>query len=644
MLFVSNNKYYRPFLVTKFIVWQQNSLQLFKRIRNAGSTMKHRQTYSTSCIPAGMTRADVVSSSETIGQENTQHHRDWIRAITYDDDYMVREIIEQTPVESRYSNLLNVHLQLHPRDTEYHGPVRNISTTIYSPETPWCLAAMMNSRKVMKVLAEYRANCLQVTPNGNNMLHVLVAFVSTGGDLQEELALTTVAYIKDLIGDDDYAKLLLVENGNGLRPLELACHLGTLGLFMYFFTTPEVYITREEDHILYKRQFFDVTEYISGPRYIKSPIYAMAYMDENKFTSKHAKDAYLSEPMRSWSNIILRVNLPYIAVWFVVRVLYITLFLVCDLNIKDISARYDNCTNKVELSTDANLVIYLVVLVLSILMITANVFDFVSWIFCHPSWLYRHVYGRKPISSHRMFYRLLHFFSVMVVTVATTIALINYYTNSNTEHAVEIGVLAGVYGFVWSLLYFMQLMPMFGYYVMAVQRILKDFVNFSFLLSVFFMTYAIGFYKLLRNDETVQDFKDFPISFYSTFRVMINLVEFYDPNGHIGFVTYTVHVTFVFMVAILLINFLIATLSSSYDHMMRYREVMYQMQCLSVSVAADHTFVRLLTPFRTFLRRRLFVYENGRYYVTRVIAVPTNQNDCIWCILASNIKVLYLSS
>ena len=113
---------------------------------------------------------------------------------------------------------------------------------------------------------------------------------------------------------------------------------------------------------------------------------------------------------------------------------------------------------------------------------------------------------------------------------------------------------------------------------------------------------------------------------------MFNILVFYYPNSQIGFVTCIVHVTFVFMVTILLINFLIAILCSSYDHMMRYREVLFQMQCFSVSVAIDQMFVRLLAPFSKFLRRRLFVHENGRYYVTRVVAVTTDQTKCIWCV------------
>ena len=107
------------------------------------------------------------------------------------------------------------------------------------------------------------------------------------------------------------------------------------------------------------------------------------------------------------------------------------------------------------------------------------------------------------------------------------------------------------------------------------------------------------------------------------------MLEFYDRNSQIGFVTCIVHVTLIFVVAIVLINLLTAILSSPYDHMMRCREVVFQMQSLSVSVLVDQMFVRLLVPLPNFLRWRRLVHENGRYYVMRVIAVNTNQTQCI---------------
>ena len=572
-------------------------------------------------VTVQMTRVDVISPADTILQDYSKH--EWIRAIIHDDNDMVRSMIKRSSIDSQFSDLSNLQLQLE----KHSGHVNHISNTAYSPETSWSLAAMFNSRKVMRVLSEYGVTCLQSTSTGNNMLHVLVAFASTGGEFQEEQALTTTAYIKELVGDDDYGKLLLAENQDGLRPLELACHLDTFGLFMYFFETPGIYITQEDDHILYKQQFFDVTEYVTGARYLESPIYSMTYMDESKLTNKYVKDAYLNEPMRSWSSIVMRVNLPCLFIWGLLRFVYIILFLVCDLNLSDACDVNETCSGNSLFSTGVNLSMHWVALAASIFIILGDFFDFVYWLFYHPRWLYKHVYGRKPLNSHYIFYRLVHFSTVFVAVIAITITLMNYYTNTDVSHAVNIGVLAGVFGIVWSVLYFMQIVPIFGHYVMALQRVLKDYINFFFLLFVFFSTYAVGLYKLLGKSENLKDFNDLPSSLYSTFRVMLNMVEFYDPNGHISFIAHMVHISFVFMVPILLINFLIATLSSSYEHVMCYREVLFRMQCLSVSVTADQMFVRLLAPFRKYMRQQLFVNENGRYYVTRIIPQPVNPDQ-----------------
>ena len=596
-----------------------------------GCEWKIKSEVDVKSAPIQMTRVDVASSSDTNHQD--WNKQEWIRAITHDDDDTIRFMMKRVSTDSHFGDLLNVQLQLEQQHTEHNCHVNHISATVYSPETSWSLAAMFNSRKVMKVLAEHGMNCQQSTSTGNNMLHVLVAFASTGGELQEERALKTIAYIKDLVGDDGYGKLLLAENCDGLRPLELACHLDTFGLFMYFFETPGIYVTQEEDHILYKQQFFDVTEYVTGARYLKSPIYSMAYMDESKLTNKYVKDAYLNEPMRSWSSIIMRVNLPCLFIWGFLRLVYIMLFLVCDLNLNGTCDVNSTCSNDKHINSLVNLSIHWVVLVASIFIILGDFYDFVYWLFYHPSWLYRQVYGRKAMDTHYIFYRIVHFSTVFVATVAITITLINYYTNINLSHAVEAAVLAVVFGFVWSVLYFLQIVPTFGYYVMALQRVLKDYFNFFVLLFVFFVIYAIGFFKLLGDNETMKDFKDMPSSLYSTFRVMLNMVEFYDPNDNVNFIAHVIHIAFVFMVPILLINFLIATFSSSYDHVMCYREVLFRMQCLSVSVRADQMFVRLLAPYRKYIWQKLFVNKNGRYYVTRVISQPVNPSQWNWCFI-----------
>ena len=575
-----------------------------------------------------MTEVGIVDSLDTITMDTDDVHlvEEWIRALACDDEELIRSTIEYIPVEYRPNKLLNKPLRFESLSKKCHDSAKQISATKYSPDIPLCLAAIYNSRKAIRTLVGYGENCLQKTSYGNNMLHVLVAFASTGGDDGEDLVLSTIEYIKDFVGDEVYCELLKAENNDGLRPLELACHLGTFGIFMYFFKAPGLYITREEDHILYKLQYFDITDYVAGPRYLKSPIYAMTYVEEGRIASKYTKDAYLKDPVCSWISAILCINLPYIVWWFIYRVLYIILFLACDPIIKDDCDDNDECQRRTQLSVTDNLGMYFAIFMMSALMFIYDIIDFVYWLIFHPSWLSQKVYGSKPMNMHHVFYRLSHFIAVFVATISSAVALACHFENISPYPAMELAVIIGVWSFVWSVLYFIQLIPMLGYYVMSIQRMLKDFMNFAFMLIFFFFTYTVAFYKLLRTNETVKDFHKIPESLYSVFRVMLNMVEFFNPDAEVGFAVYVVHMLFVFMVAILLVNFLIATMSSSYDLVMSSREVLFKIQRLSVSVTVDQRFPRLLGPLRDYLRRRLFVYENDRYYITRMTELPANLN------------------
>ena len=578
-----------------------------------------------------MNRVGVGIIADTLNKEfENENHEDkgWIRALVTDNENEMRRLITEISSESRRNTLLDTRLNLRPERMGIQSPKRQITTTAYSPDTPWCLAAMLNSRKAMKVLMEYGADCLQSTSHGNNMLHVLVAFASTGGDDGEELAITTTVYIKDLVGDDVYCQLLQAENNDGLKPLELASHLGAFGLFLYLFETPGVYITREEDHILYKLQYFDISEYVTGPRYLKSPLYGFKFAEEHKIASKYARDAFLKDPICNWISVIERVNMPYIIMWCVLRIVYVMVFLACDPTIADFCDNKDGCPDTAKLDVNTNLVLYIVATVMSVFMVFGDIFDFIRWVYHQPPWLFKHVYGPKSVGMHHVFYRISHYSVSLIVAVSCVATLVCHFTNRSPYPVMDIAVIFAVLCFVWSILYFIQLVPMFGNYVIAMQRMLKDFVNFAFLLIIFFFTYTIAFFKLLRTNEIIKDFKKMPQSFYSTFRVMLNMVEFFNPDEEVGFAVYVVHVCFVFMVAILLLNFLIATMSSSYDHVMAHRDILFKLQSLAVSLTVDQRFERVLVPFRNYLRRRLFVYDNGRYYVTRTVDLVVNSHSC----------------
>ena len=544
-----------------------------------------------------------MTETGTAASITAELQRKWVAAITHDDYVLVRQILDEYSIAERSSELLEERLIFSRPLGTLKQQMRQLSVTSYSPDTPWCLAAVCDSRNVMQVLLEYGADVLQVNYSGNNLLHVLAALSSTGNESTEEEIVATAKYIRHILETEVYEKLLLTENSDGLRPLELASHLGSFALFMFYFCTLDVYITREEEYTLYKIQYFEITEYITGVRHYQSPLNGMLHVEEGRISSKSVEDMYQNDPMRGWLDATYFVNIPIIVLWAVFRVTYIVLFLA--------SASVNSVTT--------NLIISWIILIISILIIVVDFVDFIRNMVFRPRWIKRVVYGRKRTAINQTFYRITHFAAVVIVAIITTVSLVDYYRKSLSYDISGYGVIAAVYGFVWSGLYFFQILPVFGHYVMAVQRMLKDFANFAFLFLLFFVTYSVGFYKLLNTTVSLPEFATFPSSLYGTFRVMLNMVDFREVRGDISADVYVLHITFVFMIAVLLMNFLIATLSSSYEHVMNYRSVFVPMQILSVSMASDGRFQTFLSPVRNYLLRRYFLHNKGRYFVCRVI-------------------------
>ena len=566
------------------------------------------------------------TDTNTLASTTEEVQEKWILAIIRDDDDMARHIIQAVPLAIRSDELLEAHLVFRRPPDTLKQPTRELSVTLYSPDTSWCLAAVCGSCAVMKVLQEYGADALHANSNGNNMLHVLAALASTGTEKEEEESLTNARHIRNTVDSEVYRKLLLHENPDGLRPLELASHLGAFTLSRFYLETKDLYITREDDYALYKIQYFEITEYVTGVRFYQSPLYSLLNVEHARISRRAVEEMYLTDPMRSWVDAICSVNTPVIVTWAIFRIAYICVFLTCYISTEDECSSNMTCANQYPKSVSKCLINYWTVFVISVLIIAIDFIDLIRYILFRPRWINRVVYEKKRTGMTQLFYRVTHFISVFVVAIDTLIALIDYHKNSESYDKGGYGLIASLYGFVWSILYFLQILPKFGHYIMAVQRMLSDFANFAFLFLIFFSIYSAGFFQLLNTIASLPEFKTYFSSVYGTFRVMLNMVDFRTLPDDLSNDVQVLHIAFVFMITILLMNFLIATLSSSYEHIMNYRKLLIHMQFLSLSMQSDGRFQTFLPRMRNYLLRRYFVHENGRYFICRVIHMEKYHN------------------
>ena len=104
---------------------------------------------------------------------------------------------------------------------------------------------------------------------------------------------------------------------------------------------------------------------------------------------------------------------------------------------------------------------------------------------------------------------------------------------------------------------------------------------------------------------------------YSSFLTMLNMVDFTGYEAYIHLIM-ALHIFFVFMISILLINFLIAMFSTSYSDVAENQEVIFIVQSLSVIWTLDLRTVGPVRKLVDYFQRKYFVYEDGRYYVSKV--------------------------
>ena len=180
----------------------------------------------------------------------------------------------------------------------------------------------------------------------------------------------------------------------------------------------------------------------------------------------------------------------------------------------------------------------------------------------------------------------------------------------------------------WSLLYFVQLLPSIGYFVVAIQQMVRQMFNFGVVYSIFFFAAGHAFFVTVNTSERQTcsgEFSNVLQGIYSTFAIMLNLVNPAQLGlRHPGWI-YVLHVSYIVIVAILLINFLIAIMSSALSEVALQQPIIERLQRLSVAIAIESRIDRLVAPYYRAMQRRHFVYEGDRIYIVRVPCRPNKK-------------------
>ena len=517
----------------------------------------------------------------------------------------------------RKEALLNGSSKVIPTEVDGKGKVRwkdriyslfkKKDKGLHDDSRPLFQCVTFGSFNILKVLLKHGANILQVAENQWNIIHYLIA-VSHENEKFESKAVNIFKRLLGEVDTEDVHKLLMMEDINGLRPLELAVHAGCLQMFNAIINTPGVYLVHRQRKGLKEVSWYDITEYEDVRfwnktlRQSKSPINLLSYSERKVLKSDISIHMLRKGMLKQWMRRKFMCNAPFICIWFWLRLIFVVAFYYmisvdievfikqvfilfyrhyqytysennlvnknnisqkhCDCNLTNETfvkcpCTLKNLTETVQSESDTQDSVncvpftgwyitaeqfrsshrHVVALLgnigyLCIYIACSLVFDVLSVItwFCSNSCKWKYFLGKKKdIIASSTFYRICHFmftlfiFLIMREYIESALKRKDYMN----QIVLKVGLIFTCFLSIWSVLYFVQLIPSLGQFVNSIRRMLGVMFNFIIVYLLMLYPYPHAFMVMLKNSSGCQvpGFETLQGGIYSSFKVMLNMLD-----------------------------------------------------------------------------------------------------------------------
>ena len=195
---------------------------------------------------------------------------------------------------------------------------------------PIMLVIAFRSRAIFNQMVKMTGIVNMVDTKDQNILHVMV-FAARALGLSDEKYIEYYNHVMTAIDLDSRRALLMQENMNGYRPVELAAMTGSYHLVYAMMNENDVYRVKGHHHGLLQEVYYDVSEY-ECERLDKSPIYLLS----NSIIMKLKDPAYtslLETPLiKAWCHKKYTMNHPLLVIWFIWRMVFCAAFCFVDVS------------------------------------------------------------------------------------------------------------------------------------------------------------------------------------------------------------------------------------------------------------------------------------------------------------------------
>ena len=572
-------------------------------------------------------------------------YQEWFEMIVADDaDDVMRTLSQCMPEKKR--KLLNGQFLFHYECN--NNPIKKCKFLL---KTPLCIAATSQAVKAVSVfLATEDFNLMCTDIHDYNILHALVG-ISVYYPEQEEHMVDLYKNICSLVEEEDLLQLHHMEDDMGFRPLEFSAQQGAFRLMMAFFNTTGVYLTNVQLRHSFRYLYYDITDYESTDKYRweRSPVAQLLYLDESKLKDSYTGSLFQRNSLiHTWTVCKRNVNF-----WFVLPWCFFTIMLYLDYFVYDSMESWVRLEGGITTTEAHNLVnknqtlnytyfeycpdfsglsantVQIMVLVgyaqfYWCVMFISDVVDLVKY--CRNYKFFKNC--RKSVKGTKR--------TVRNAKLERTVAILTIYFIglSMASHGVAdflIVDLARVYAtccLIVSMLYFIRLLPGIGHFVSAIQIMFRDLVNFMMVFAVVLLIFSqmlLVFVNTNSNEGCVVEFSTLTRSAYSVILTMQNVLTYtaYDMNkGHILLI---LHVCLIFILSILLVNFLIAIMSASVSRIAEHAQTIADIEWLSVILTMEDKFRKIFRLYYVWMIKRHFVTKDGCVYIVVVEPLTTGK-------------------
>ena len=500
---------------------------------------------------------------------------------------------------------------------------------------PLHIVASFGHENVLNLLMEFNVCMTSTDAYGCNVFHNMVTASLHICNEQSMHRSGLVNWFVQKIGQNMAASLLMQENKDGLRPMEFAAQQGQVLFMTDILSCKGVYVVEQERSGMVTYNFHDITEYELRGRTNKSPLAMLVNMDKSKLECLKTEQLFLSDTalLKQWIDRKISANMPFILMWFIIRTSMILCYFVLDADVKWIMEAFENSTigdggkicqklSMIQIPKIPYTILSGILLLYNFMTLTLDAVNY-GWLKHRDNRIRRECLLRRKVSvTNSKFFTVTH----EVYLVLVTIALSLYLYNSHTKHVPTVSfglysleIIRGIIPILsmWSFLYFLQMVPKISRAIIIMQGMLKDMVGFFVLYIIVIIPYIHVFETFMLVNSTegcIHEFSDPLITSYTLFRMMLNLFDltaFENTVSHIS-VLYIMHMSFVFVVSIMMINFLIAVMANSASRIANHEALIQRLNQLALVIALEDNLFWVPRKILSKLKKLGFKCHNDR--------------------------------